>query len=264
MIDIEKLNSIRGKKGYLCDMDGVLYHGNSLLPGVKDFFDWLNKENKEYLFFTNSNSYIPAELQAKLGRMGLDVGVEHFYTSAQATAKFLAKQIPGGTAYVIGEHGLYNALYDVGISIDDINPDFVVVGECKEFNYNHICKASDLVSAGARLIATNPDILDPVENGFIPTTGSLVLPIEAVTGKKAYYIGKPNALMTRTGLKILDIHSSEGAIIGDRMDTDIVAGLETGLDTVLVLSGVSTLKTVEQFAYRPTVILNGVGDIANA
>ena len=255
------IEEIRAKKGYLCDMDGVIYHGNMLIDGVPEFLEWLNREDKKYMFFTNSNSQTPEELSRKVGMLGLDVSVDHFYTSALATARFLKKQVPGGTAYVIGEHGLYNALYDAGITVNEIDPDFVVVGESRDFGYNQVCKAIDLVNKGARLIATNPDITYPVESGLIPDCGAFVKPIEAVTGKKAYYIGKPNALMMRSGLKLLDIHSSEGAMIGDRMDTDIVAGIETGLDTVLVLSGVSDRDTVNEFAYRPTVILDTVGDI---
>ena len=255
------IDEIRSKKGFLCDMDGVIYHGNRLIKGVPEFVNWLNSEGKKFLFFTNNNSQTQEELSRKLNMLGLDVGPDHFYTSALATARFLRKQVPGGSAYVIGEHGLYNALYDAGITINEYDPDFVVVGTSREYNYNQICRAVDLVNKGARLIATNPDITYPVESGPIPDCGAFVLPIEAVTGKRAYYIGKPNALMMRTGLKILDIHSSEGVMIGDRMDTDIVAGTETGLETVLVLSGVSTRETVEQFAYRPSIILETVGDI---
>ena len=253
------MESLRSKKGFICDMDGVIYHGNQLLPGVKEFVEWLQKEEKQFLFLTNASSRSPKELQNKLYRMGLEIGEEHFYTSALATAKFLQNQAPGCSAYVIGDHGLYNALYD---AINDVDPDYVVVGETVTYGYEHIITAMNLVNKGARLIATNTDIIGPIEGGIAPACRAFVAPIEATTGKKAYYVGKPNPLMMRTGLQILGVHSSEAVMIGDRMDTDIIAGIETGLDTALVLSGVSTRETVKEFPYRPRLILNGVGDIA--
>ena len=256
------MESLRAKKGFICDMDGVIYHGNQLLPGVKEFVDWLYKEDKKFLFLTNASSRSPKELQKKLARLGLDVGEEHFYTSALATAKFLQSQAPGCSAYVIGDHGLFNALYDVGITINDVDPDYVVVSETTDYSYSHIVTAMNLVNKGARLIATNTDITGNVDGGGIaPACRAFVAPIEATTGKKAYYVGKPNPLMMRTGLSILGVHSSDTAMVGDRMDTDMIAGIETGLDTVLVLSGVSTRETVEEFPYRPRLILNGVGEI---
>ena len=255
------METLRSKKGFICDMDGVIYHGNHLLPGVREFVDWLYRENKQFLFLTNASSRSPRELQQKLGRLGLDISEDHFYTSALATAKFLQKQAPGCSAYVIGDHGLYNALYDAGITINDVDPDFVVVGETNDYCYDHILKAMNLIERGARLIATNSDITGPIENGIAPACRAFVAPIEATTGKQAYYIGKPNPLMMRTGLHLLGVHSSEAAMIGERMDTDVIAGIESGLDTVLVLSGVSTRETVKQFPYRPRLILNGVGDI---
>lgn len=255
------MEQLRKKKGFICDMDGVIYHGNQLIPGVKEFVDWLYREEKEFLFLTNSSSKSPKELQNKLARLGLDIDEKHFYTSALATAKFLQSQAPGCSAYVIGDHGLYNALYDVGITINDVDPDYVVVGETTGYGYDHILRGMNLVNKGARLIATNTDIVDPVENGIAPACRALVAPIEATTGRKAYYVGKPNPLMMRTGLKILNIHSQDAVMIGDRMDTDMIAGIETGLDTALVLSGVSTMETIKKFPYRPRLILNSVGDI---
>lgn len=242
-------------------MDGVIYHGNQLLDGVKEFVDWLIQEDKQFLFLTNASSRSPKELQKKLARMGLDIGEEHFYTSALATAKFLQHQSPGCSAYVIGDHGLFNALYDAGITINDVDPEYVVVGETTGYSYDHILKGMTLVNRGARLIATNPDITGPIEGGIAPACRAFVAPIEATTGKQAYYVGKPNPLMMRTGLQLLGVHSSEAVMIGDRMDTDIIAGIETGLDTVLVLSGVSTRETPREFPYRPRLILNGVGEI---
>lgn len=255
------MEKLRDKKGFICDMDGVIYHGNKLLDGVKEFVDWLYSENKEFLFLTNASRKTPRELQQKMSRLGLDISEDHFYTSALATAKFLQNQAPGCSAYVIGDHGLYNALYDAGININEVDPDFVVVGETDDYSYNHIMTAMNLVNKGARLIATNTDLTGPVEGGVAPACRAFVAPIEATTGKSAYYIGKPNPLMMRTGLQMLNVHSSEAAIIGDRMDTDIVAGIETGLDTVLVLSGVTTRESMKEFPYRPRLVLNGVGDI---
>lgn len=255
------LTELRNKNGYICDMDGVIYHGNRLLPGVKDFVDWLYKEGKRFLFLTNSSERSPKELQQKLSRLGLDVDESHFYTSALATAKFIHSQAPGCSAYVIGAPGLVNALYDAGITMNDVNPDYVVVGETNSYNYNMIIKAVSLINKGARLVATNSDLTGPSDFGIIPACRALVAPIELATGKKAYFVGKPNPLMMRTGLRLLDVHSEDAAMIGDRMDTDIVAGMESGLMTALVLSGVSTMENIKEFSYRPSVILNGVADI---
>lgn len=255
------METVRGKKGFIIDMDGVIYHGNKLLPGAKEFVEWLRQKEKTFLFMTNSSSSTPQELQQKLKRMGMDVGAEHFYTSALATAKFLSVQNPSCSAYVIGEAGLINALHDAGITMNKINPDYVVVGEGSNYNYDTITQAVRLVMKGAKLIGTNTDLTGPDEGGIVPACRALLAPIEAATGKMAYYVGKPNPLMMRTGLKILGIHSAEAVIIGDRMDTDIIAGIESGLDTVLVLSGVTTLEGIEQYPYRPRLVLSGVGEI---
>lgn len=252
---------LRSKKGYICDMDGVIYHGELLLPGVKEFVEWLYQEEKKFLFLTNSSIRTPKELQQRLGRMGLEVDESHFYTSALATARFIATQNPGCSAYIIGEPGLFNALHDEGITVNDIDPDYVVVGETNNYNFDSICKAMRLVDKGAKLVGTNPDLTGPSESGIIPACRALMAPIEMTTGKKAYYVGKPNPLMMRTGLRMLGVHSSEAAMIGDRMDTDIIAGIESGLDTVLVLSGVTSRLAVKQYPYRPRLILEGVGDI---
>ena len=252
---------LQKKKGFICDMDGVIYHGNNLLPGVKEFVDWLTREKKNYLFLTNSSQYTPKELQQKLARMGLNTDESHFYTSALATACFLDSQAPGCSAYVVGEHGLMNALYDKGITYNDANPDYVVVGESSSYNLEQITKAIRLVNGGAKLIGTNFDLTAPVEAGIVPACRALIAPIELATGKSAYFVGKPNPLMMRTGLRMLGVHSENAVMIGDRMDTDIIAGIETGLDTVLVLSGVSTRETCEQYPYRPRIILNSVGEI---
>ena len=255
------MDKIREKKGYICDMDGVIYHGNRILPGVVEFVNWLYAKDKKFLFLTNNSGKTPRQLHEKLAWMGLQVDESHFYTSAQATADFIARQMPGAHVFVIGEPGLYNALYERGITLTDTNPDYVVVGEATSYNYDNICRAVHHVFRGARLIATNPDLTGPTEQGIVPACRALVKPIEMVTGQEAYYIGKPNPLMMRTGLNMLGVHSNEAAIIGDRMDTDMVVGIESGLDTVLVLSGVTSREEVDRFPYRPRVILGGVGEI---
>jgi len=249
------------KKGFICDMDGVIYHGNKVLPGVAEFINWLNAQKKEYLFLTNNSSYTPKELQQKLFRMGLDVTEDHFYTSALATASFLQEQAPGCSVYAIGEAGLFNALYNAGITMNDVNPDYVVVGEGKAYSLDTLTKATNLVLNGAKLIGSNSDVSGPIENGIAPACGALIAPIEIATGKKAYFCGKPNPLMMRTGLRLLHCHSAEAVMVGDRMDTDIISGMECGMSTVLVLSGVSTQETLKTYAYRPSAVLNGVGDI---
>ena len=257
------MESLRSKKGFICDMDGVIYHGNKLLSGVKEFVDWLIKNDKKFLFLTNNSQKSPKELQQKLARMGLDIWEQNFHTAALATASFLKAQ-GASTAYVIGDAGLTNALYDVGITLNDVDPEYVVIGETENYNFESIKKATKLVNKGARLIGTNSDITTPTEHGVIPACKALVAPIEYATGRKAYYVGKPNPLMMRAAMSRfhkVGIHSPDVAMIGDRMDTDIIAAMESGLDSVLVLSGVSTRDTVERFPFRPRLILNGVGDI---
>ncbi len=255
------LSDLRAKRAFLCDMDGVIYRGNSLVAGAADFVAWLEKEKKDYLFFTNGSGKTPRELSEKLSRMGLSVSPEHFYTSALATAAFLAGQCPGGSAYVIGEPGLVNAMYEAGFTMNNHDPDYVVFGRTTALSYEEIERAVKLIGRGAKLIGTNPDLTDPTEDGLMPACRALIAPIELTTGKKPYYIGKPNPLMMRYGLARLGCHRREAVIIGDRMDTDIIAGIESELDTVLVLSGVSTRETVAQFPYCPTYILDDVGAI---
>ena len=255
------MEAIKNKVGFICDMDGVIYHGNRVLDGVTDFINWMIKEDKKFVFLTNSSEKTPHELSMKLNRMGLTVSADHFYTSAMATAEFLHTQNPGCTAYVIGEAALSKALYDHGIYMNDVNPEYVVVGETRTYSFEKIEKAIELVNKGAKLIGTNPDITGPTEKGVMPATGALIAPIEIATGKKAYFVGKPNPLMLRHGLKKLNCHSEEIAFIGDRMDTDIIAGIESNVDTVLVLSGVTATEDIDKFPYRPKYVLNGVGDL---
>ena len=252
---------IRNKKAFICDMDGVIYHGNQLLPGALEFVDWLQREEKRFLFLTNSSERAPRELQEKLKRLGLEVDREHFYTSALATAAFVASQAPGCSAYIIGETGLSNALYDAGIAMNDVNPDYVIVGESRTYTYENILRAVKFVQNGAKLIGTNPDMTGPTEQGIVPATGALISPIEQATGNKAYFVGKPNPLMMRTALKKIRCQREDTVIVGDRMDTDIIAGVESEIATVLVLSGCTSREEVKAFAYRPDQILDGVGEI---
>ncbi len=255
------MENIKSKLGFICDMDGVIYHGNKILDGVADFVNWMLDNGKKFVFLTNSAERTPQELSMKLARMGLQVSADHFYTSAMATAEFLHSQKPDCTAYVIGEAALTKALYDHCIYMNDVNPDYVIVGETSTYSFEKITKAINLVLKGAKLIGTNPDITGPVENGIYPATGALISPIEIATGKKAYFVGKPNPLMLRHGLRKLNCHSQDIAFIGDRMDTDIIAGIESNVDTVLVLSGVTSMEDIDKFPYRPKYIAKGVGEL---
>ena len=220
------LTELRNKKAFICDMDGVIYHGNRIIPHVKEFVEWLEKSGKNYLFLTNSSERSPRELAQKLGRMGLHVGEEHFYTSALATASFLATQCPHGSVYVIGEPGLTFALYEAGFSMNDVNPDYVVFGETRSLSYEKIERAVKLVMNGAKLIGTNSDLTAPAENGIIPATRALISPIEMTTGKQAYFVGKPNPLMMRHALKALGCHRAEAASITPALITESHSGRE--------------------------------------
>ncbi len=255
------LGPIRERKAFISDMDGVIYHGNQLLPGVKEFVQWLRDENKRFLFLTNSSERSPRELSQKLERLGIEVEEEHFYTSALATAGFLGRQCPDGSAYVIGEAALTSALYDAGFTMNDVDPDYVVCGETQNYSYQKIVKAVQLVRNGAKLIGTNPDINGPVEGGIVPACAALVAPIEKASECQAYYVGKPNPLMMRHALKKIGCRREDTVIIGDRMDTDILAGVETEIETVLVLTGVTSREDLFRFPYQPRYILDGVSEI---
>ncbi|HPD87963.1 MAG TPA: HAD-IIA family hydrolase [Oscillospiraceae bacterium] len=256
------ITALQAKKAFISDMDGVIYHGNRIIPHVKEFVEWLQANKKDFLFLTNSSERSPRELSQKLERMGLCVDEKHFYTSALATAAFLKSQHDHCSVYVIGEPGLTFALYEAGFSMNDVNPDYVVFGETRSLNYEKIERAVRLVQKGAKLIGTNSDLTAPSENGIVPDCRALIAPIELTTQKQAYFVGKPNPLMMRHGLNKLGRREEDAVIIGDRMDTDMIAGIESEMDTVLVLSGVSTMETVDQFAYRPKYILPDVGAIA--
>jgi NagD protein len=258
---MKDLERIRSKKAFIIDMDGVIYHGNRLLKGAAEFVEWLSANNKPFLFLTNSSERSPLELAQKLSRLGIQVEAEHFYTSALATASFLASQHPGGSVYAIGEPGLIQALYDAGFTMNNVNPDYVVVGESRGYNLETLERAVHLVCGGARLIGTNPDLSGPVEGGIVPACGALVAPIELAAKVKAYFIGKPNPLMMRHGMRQLNARREDTVIIGDRMDTDIVAGVESDIETVLVLSGVTSPEDVAVYPYQPKHILEGVFEI---
>ena len=243
------------------DMDGVLVRGSQLIPGAVEFIERLRAEDKRFLILTNSSVYTPRDLQVRLAHLGLNVPPEALYTSALATAQFLDRQCPGGSAYVVGEAGLTTALHDVGYVLTDQDPDYVVLGETLSYSFQRLSRAIRLVAAGARFIATNPDTVGPSEEGLIPATGAVAALIAAATGVKPYFVGKPNPLMMRSALRQLGAHSEASIMIGDRMDTDIVAGTEAGVRTILVLSGVTRREEVDRFPYRPTQIMESVAQI---
>jgi NagD protein len=259
---MKDLELIRSKKAFIIDMDGVIYHGNQLLKGAKEYVEWMEENNKSFLFLTNSSERSPLELSQKLSRLGIDVEPNHFYTSALATASFLATQNPGGSVYVIGEPGLIQPLYDQGFTMNNVNPDYVVVGEGRGYSLESLERAVKLVEEGARLIGTNPDLNGPIEGGImVPACGALIAPIELATGKKAYFVGKPNPLMMRHGVRRLNSQREDTAIVGDRMDTDIQAGVESEIETILVLSGVTRQEEICRFPYQPRHVLEGVFEI---
>jgi NagD protein len=248
-------------KSYLIDMDGVIVRGSELIPGADQFLDRLRTRGIKFLILTNNPLYTPADLLHRLQRIGLNLTTDHLYTSALATAYFLSKQKPNGTAFVIGESGLTQALHEAGYVLTDHTPDYVVVGETTSLSYERLTQAVRLVTEGARLIATNPDPSGPGEGGLVPACGAIAAFIEAATGVQPYFIGKPNALMMRTALRFLNEHSENAVMVGDRMDTDIRVGTEAGLETVLVLTGVTTREIVGRFPYQPTRIVESVADL---
>jgi NagD protein len=248
-------------KNYLIDMDGVLLRGSTLIPGAAEFIQSLRAQGIPFLIFTNNSEYTPRDLQVRLHYMGLEVPPEAIFTSALATAQFLHTQRPGGRAYAIGESGLTTALHDIGYVLTDQEPEYVVLGETTTYSFERITRAIRFVSAGARFIATNPDVMGPGEGGVVPATGAVAALISAATGVKPYFVGKPNPLMMRMALRTLNAHSEESVMIGDRMDTDIVSGIESGLRTILVLTGVTTRELMERFPYRPTWVKDSIADV---
>ncbi|TXG92935.1 HAD family hydrolase [Rhodococcus rhodnii] len=240
------------------DMDGVLVHEDQPIPGASDFLAELRRTETPFVVLTNNSIRTPRDLRARLKQSGLDVPEESIWTSALATATFLASQRPAGTAYVVGESGLTTALHDIGYVLTEKDPDYVVLGETRTYSFEAITTAIRLIEGGARFIATNPDATGPSPDGILPATGSVAALITKATGRDPYYVGKPNALMMRSALRAIGAHSEHTLMIGDRMDTDIVCGLEAGLQTILVLTGISTTASVELFPYRPTLVLESV------
>ena len=256
-------SSQRPVRTWLSDMDGVLVHEEEAIPGAAEFVGRLRERGRPFLLLTNNSIYTARDLQARLSRSGIEVPEESIWTSALATAQFLDKQRPGGTAYVIGEAGLTTAMHEIGYVLTDRDPEYVVLGETRTYSFEAITTAIRLIERGARFIATNPDPTGPSTAGPIPATGSVAALVTRATRVEPYFVGKPNPLMMRSALNRIDAHSESTVMVGDRMDTDIVSGLEAGLRTILVLTGSTRPEAVERFPYRPTHIRDSVADIVD-
>ncbi len=248
---------------WLTDMDGVLVHEEVPIPGAQEFIEALKRSGRPFLVLTNNSIYTPRDLRVRLLAGGIDVPEESIWTSALATAQFLDDQRPAGSAYVVGEAGLTTALHDIGYVMTDRSPDYVVLGETRTYSFEAITRAIRLVEAGARFIATNPDPSGPSPQGTLPATGSVAALISTATNRRPYYVGKPNPLMMRSALNRLQAHSETTVMIGDRMDTDIVSGLEAGMRTVLVTTGSTRPEQVEHFPYRPTRVVDSIADLVD-
>lgn len=248
-------------KAWLTDMDGVLWHEGHPLPGARELIAKWQEDGTPFLVLTNNSIFTPRDLSARLQAGGLDVPEERIWTSAMATAAFLNKQKPRGTAYVLGESGLTTALHEIGYVMTDFNPDYVVLGETRNFNFENLTKAIRLINNGARFIATNPDATGPSAEGVLPATGSVAALITKATGREPYIVGKPNPMMFRSAMNKIQAHSESTGMIGDRMDTDVVAGIEAGLHTVLVLTGIADDAEILKYPFRPTEILQGVFEL---
>ncbi len=246
---------------YLMDMDGVLVREEHLVPGADSLIAELREKGTPFMVLTNNSIYTPRDLRARLLRIGLDIPEGSIWTSALATAQFLETQRPGGSAFVVGESGLTTALHNIGYVLTESDPDYVVLGETRTYSFEAITRAIRLVEGGARFIATNPDEKGPSREGSLPATGAVAALIEKATGRAPYYVGKPNPLMMRSALRRLGAHSENTLMIGDRMDTDVCSGLEAGLQTILVLSGISKSETADLFPYRPTKVIGSVADL---
>ena len=248
-------------RSWLTDMDGVLVQEEQAIPGADDFLRRLRDTGTPFLVLTNNSIYTRRDLAARLRASGLEVPEESIWTSALATARFLRDQRPGGTAFTIGEAGLTTALHEVGYTLTERAPDYVVLGETRTYSFERITQAIRLISAGARFIATNPDVTGPTPAGPLPATGAVAALISTATGVAPYYVGKPNPLMMRSALNQIDAHSETTAMVGDRMDTDVVSGIEAGLETVLVLTGTTGRADIERFPYRPSRVVDSVADL---
>jgi NagD protein len=248
---------------WLTDMDGVLVHEGVPIPGAQDFIQALEKAGRRYLVLTNNSIYTPRDLHARLRTSGIDVPPDAIWTSALATARFLDDQRPAGSAYVIGESGLTTALHEVGYTLSETAPDYVVLGETRTYSFTQITRAIRLIDGGARFIATNPDPVGPSTEGNLPAAGAFAALITRATGVEPYFVGKPNPLMMRAALNTVGGHSESTAMIGDRMDTDVLSGMEAGLQTVLVLTGVTRREMVDRFPYRPSRIVDSIADLVS-
>nr|WP_240757532.1 HAD-IIA family hydrolase [Nakamurella flava] len=246
---------------YLCDMDGVLVHEEHMIPGADEFIAELTERGTNYTVLTNNPIFTRRDLRARLLATGLDIPEERIFTSAMATAQFLDSQRPNGSAYVIGDVGLTTALHEAGYILTDRDPDYVVLGETRTYSFEAMTTAIRLVERGARFVVTNPDPTGPSRAGILPAAGAVAALIEKATGRKPYFVGKPNPLMMRRALRNIGAHSSSTVMIGDRMDTDVIAGLESGLSTILVMSGISNPATVEAYPFRPNRIINSIADL---
>jgi NagD protein len=246
---------------WLTDMDGVLVHEGQALPGAADFLERLVEKQRRFLVLTNNSIFTPRDLSARLVRSGLNVPEESIWTSALATAAFLADQQPGGSAYCIGEAGLTTALYEAGYTLTDTDPDYVVLGETRTYSFESITRAIRLIDNGARFIATNPDVTGPSPEGPLPATGSVAAMITRATGADPYFVGKPNPMMFRSAMNRINAHSESTTMVGDRMDTDVVAGIEAGLETILVLTGSTRQSDVSRFPFRPSRVLDSIADV---
>jgi NagD protein len=253
--------SDREIRSWLMDMDGVLVREEVSIPGADRFLERLRELGLPFLVLTNNSTYTRRDLSARLAANGLDVPEEAIWTSALATARFLRDQRPGGSAFVIGEAGLTTALHDAGYTLTERGPDYVVLGETRTYSFERITRAIRLIAAGARFIATNPDATGPAAEGPLPATGSVAALISRATGVEPYFVGKPNPLMMRSALNAIDAHSETAAMIGDRMDTDVISGLEAGMETVLVLTGVTTREAAERYPFRASRIVNSIADL---
>lgn len=248
-------------KNYLIDMDGVLISGNTVIPGAQQFIERLNLKKTKFLVLTNNPMYTPKDLAHNLQKLGLDIPAELIFTSALATASFLQMQRPNGTAFVIGESGLTSALHDIGYIITEHDPDYVILGETHSYSLEGLTKGIRLIMDGARFVATNPDPSGPTDAGIVPACGAVAALIEKVTGVSPFFVGKPNPLMVRTALNYLGLHSENTVIIGDRMDTDIIGGVQNGMESILVLTGVTRQEQIERYPYIPTYVYQSVAEI---
>ena len=248
-------------KNYLIDMDGVLVRGSTVIPGAVEFLERLEACGRRYLILTNNPLFTPIDLAHRLQMIGLKVSEDKIFTSGLATVQFLQRQKPKGKVFVIGESGLTSLLHNAGYIITDIEPDYVVLGETFAYNFEMVTKGIRLIVQGARFIATNPDVSGPSEHGIVPACGAMAALIEKASGISPLFVGKPNPLMMRMALNYLDAHSEETVMVGDRMDTDIIAGVTSGMDTILVLSGVTSRTDIRGYPFQPTWVLDSVSDI---